>query len=202
MPVSELRCESYTCQKAFLTCEACTRTRSYIESVTDAMVHYLRRPGPDWRLAAADPAVAAVGAVDGDVGEELEERIVAVVDAMNALPPESYPSWAADCHQAPVREAAQAFQGQDSKNDAGSALVLLMLRPHLYGYGSGHWRQEQGWVPWWRLGFPPPSSLLTLDQGPIRSGRGPGNHRTNLLEGLIQHWRTFGGSREVHHRIA
>ena len=81
--------------------------------------------------------------------------------------------------------------GQDSKNDAGSALVLLMLRPHLYGSG------EQGWTPWWRLGFPPPSHLLTLDTNPIRSGRGPGNHRANVLEALIDHWRELRSPREV-----
>ena len=129
-----------------------------------------------------------------DNGEEIKQRVVAVVDAMNALPGPSYPIWAGDCARTPVRVAAQAYRGQDSKNDVGSALVLLMLRPHLYGTGG----VEQGWTPWWRLGLPPPSSLLTLDQGRIRSGKGPGNHRANVLEGLIEHWRQLGGSAETH----
>ena len=48
------------------------------------------------------------------------------------------------------------------------------------------------------MGFPPPSSLLTLDQGPIRSGKGPGNHRANVLEALIEHWKQLGGAAETH----
>ena len=113
---------------------------------------------------------------------------------MNALPGHSYPAWAADCARDPVRVAAQAFQGQDSKNDAASALMLLMLRPHLYGTGG----LDQDWTPWWRLGFPPPSSLLTLDQPRMRLWRCPGNHRDNVLEALIEHWRQLGGEAEAH----
>ena len=190
MPVSQLLCESHACQKAFRRCEACARSRVYIERVTDAMEaalpDYLYRPGAEPRRdgclsSAAEPDM-------GLLAEEIKQRVVAVVDAMNALPGHSYPAWAADCARTPVRVAAQAFQGQDSKNDAGSALVLLMLRPHLYGSG------EHGWTPWWRLGFPPPSELALnlLDTNPI------GDHRANVLEGLIEHWRQLGGSAETH----
>ena len=160
-----------------------------------ALPDFLYRPGAEPRgdrprsSVADDMELLAIL----DNGEEIKQRVVFIVNAMNALPGHSYPAWAADCARDPVRVAAQAYQGQDSRNDAASALMLLMLRPHLYGTAG----VDQGWTPWWRLGFPPPSSLLTLDQTRIRSGRGPGNHRGNMLEGLIEHWRQHGGEEEA-----
>ena len=72
----------------------------------------------------------------------------------------------------------------DSMNEAGSALVLLMLRPSLYSDCNNDSPSQL-----WRLGFPASPHLLTLDSTPIRSGRGQGNHRTNIIEGLLVFWR-------------
>jgi len=141
----------------------------YIQAVTDRVKAKL----PDLLLIPEGSAT------------DVKQAIQSVVQEMNVLPWGSFPEWIDDCPVDEVRRAADDFQGMDSMNEAGSLLVLLMLRPSIYGGASTPASEVL-----WRLGFPPPPHLLNLDIGAIRSGKGPGNTRTNILEGLIAFWRS------------
>ena len=77
--------------------------------------------------------------------------------------------------------ARQLRQGMDHDNLSGSALVLALLRPHMYVADP---------VPLRLFGYPTPVELLAADGNP-RSGRGPDNRRTNLVEGLCAYWTTL-----------
>ena len=78
-----------------------------------------------------------------------------------------------------VRNLAQQLpQGMDHDNLSGSALVLALLRPHLYMVDP---------VPLRLFGYPAPVQFLAVDANP-HSGGGPDNKRTNLLEALCAHW--------------
>ena len=150
-------------------CSACGMVVGYIEAVTD-------------RVKAKLPDLLLIP--EGSV-TDVKQAIQSVVQEMNVLPWGSFPEWIGDCPVDEVRRAADDFEGMDSMNEAGSLLVLLMLRPSIYGGASTHASEVL-----WRLGFPPPPHLLNLDMGAIRSGKGPGNTRTNILEGLIAFWRS------------
>ena len=69
----------------------------------------------------------------------------------------------------------------DHGNLAGSALLLVLLRPHLYMDRP---------VPLRLFGYPAPAELLEVDQSP-QSSRGPDNMRTNLVEALCAHLNTL-----------
>ena len=78
-----------------------------------------------------------------------------------------------------IKEQAAALpRGMDHGNLAGSALMLVLLRPHLYMSNP---------VPLRLLGYPPPLVYLVEDLNP-RSGRGADNKRTNLIEALCAYW--------------
>ena len=78
-----------------------------------------------------------------------------------------------------IRLIAQSLpRGMDHGNLAGSALVLALLRPHLYTNNA---------VPLRLFGYPPPRALLNWDRNP-HSGAGPDNARTNIVEALCAHW--------------
>ena len=78
-----------------------------------------------------------------------------------------------------IRLIAQSLpRGMDHGNSAGSALVLALLRPHLYTNNA---------VPLRLFGYPPPRALLNWDRNP-HSGAGPDNARTNIVEALCAHW--------------
>ena len=71
----------------------------------------------------------------------------------------------------------------DCGNLAGSALMLNMLRPLVFG------------LPWDAplriFGMPPPTALLALE-GIASSQRPHDNYRTNCIEGLLGHFRQVG----------
>ena len=66
----------------------------------------------------------------------------------------------------------------DHGNLAGSALMLLLLRPHLYMDNP---------VPLRLLGYPPPLEYLA-EGGKSPLAGDPDDKRTNLLQALCAHW--------------
>ena len=69
----------------------------------------------------------------------------------------------------------------DPGNFAGSILLLAMLRPCICGIHD---------APALTIfGIPAPESLAILADGPPRSGRGPDNRRTNVIETMLNHWQ-------------
>ena len=77
--------------------------------------------------------------------------------------------------------ARQLRQGMVHDTLSGSALVLALLRPHMYVAEP---------VPLRLFGYPTPVELLAPDGNP-RSGTGPDNRRTNLAKGLCAYWMTL-----------
>ena len=148
-------------------CEACSAVETYIQETTDAVLQ---------RLPEALRMLLPVAT-------ELGEAVSTLVQDMNSLHHTSFPEWISTCEDGLVRRAAQGFRGQDSTNDTGSALLLLMLWPGRYA------GLDLGFPAFWRLGFPPPAHVLRLDPGPIRSSVGPGNLRTNIIEALLKFWQ-------------
>ena len=88
--------------------------------------------------------------------------------------------------QQAARHDVRAGQGDDREadagNKAGSALMLAVLLPHVYGVPSAGPLRVCGW--------PPPQSLTHISSNPQpRSGRGPDNRRMNVWEALLNHWQ-------------
>ena len=113
---------------------------------------------------------------------ELRDVISGLLSTLNACPAFELPEWTLN----PTEDIARAAQHtcpelwDDAGNIAGSVLMLILLRPLVFG---------MPWLPPLRIfGVPPPASLLHLDNSGI--GRPPhDNHRTNVLEGLLGWFR-------------
>jgi hypothetical protein len=166
-------CLSQKCLMGVATCSACRLVTDYIDKVTQCV---------------AEKLPARLRVQDG-TGTDQKNAIEIAVRSMNALPWGSFPEWIANTTVRTARHAASSSVYLDSMNIAGSAVVLLMLRPTLYSDCNNDSSSQL-----WRLGFPAPPHLLTLDSGAIRSGRGQGNHRTNIIEGLLGYWRRQGAT--------
>ena len=123
----------------------------------------------------------------------LAQEVVRLADALNCLPgmriPECivHPSGHGLAYAA--RHDPRVGRGDDreadASNRAGSALMLAVLLPHVYG------------VPWAGplrvCGWPPPESLTSISLSP-QSSQGADNHRQNVWEALLNHWQ---GDREM-----
>ena len=111
------------------------------------------------------------------------ERLRNLTVCLNSLPSTCTPLFLLNpLQEHEVRQMAQQLpQGMDHDNLSGSALVLALLRPHLYMDNP---------VPLRLFGYPAPVQLLAVDANP-RSGGGPDNKRTNLLEALCFHMVTL-----------
>ena len=124
----------------------------------------------------------------GESENWLTQMIRCAVQKLNSLPFDAYP---AEIVHNPsdrvLRRGAGDHHGADYEDAAASALVLLLLRPSLFGRGPE--------FLWWRLGYPPPVDLTVVEAAPWpRSSCGAGNRRGNLLEALLSHWETPGAS--------
>jgi len=115
------------------------------------------------------------------LGGGFEVAIQELTMACNILPLRLTPPWVATLHDREVRaHAVQLPQGMDHDNLSGSALLLAMLRPHIFC------TQEMG-VPLRLFGYPAPANLFSVDSSP-GSASGPDNTRTNLVEALCVEW--------------
>ena len=95
------------------------------------------------------------------------------------LPASCTPAFLITQNEQEVRDMARQLpQRMDHGNLAGSVLMLVLLRPHLY---------MPNHVPLRVVGYPAPPTLLAVDANP-HSGGGPDNKITNLLEALCVHW--------------
>ena len=117
------------------------------------------------------------------------EQLVRLTNALNCLPGERLPECIVDpagyglAHAA--RHDTRAGQGDDREadagNKAGSALMLAVLLPHVYGVPSAGPLRVCGW--------PPADSLTHISSSPTpQSSRGPDNRRMNVWEALLNHW--------------
>ena len=77
----------------------------------------------------------------------------------------------------------------DPGNFAGSILLLAMLTPNICGL--------QGAPTLTIFGTLPPESLTFLADGPARSGKGPDNRRTNIVEAILNHWQDSAEYQDV-----
>ena len=113
------------------------------------------------------------------ISSDFTNELRTLTCAMNMLPTVCTPAFLITQDEQQMRlMARQLPQGQDHGNLAGSCLMLVMLRPHLYMTNP---------VPLRLLGYPAPAALLSVDCNP-HSGSGPDNKRTNLLEALCAYW--------------
>ena len=115
----------------------------------------------------------------------LVHRVSTLVEQLNMAPATALPLWVIDTSRTAAQRAQHVATHlwDDCGNLAGSALMLIMLRPLLFG------------MPWMAplriFGVPPPSALLDLD-GPAPPRGTHDNHRTNCLEGLLGYFRAVG----------
>ena len=124
-------------------------------------------------------SVCQLRTVDADVRPPLRDVIIDLLSNLNACPAFALPHWTLNPTQAIVRMARPPQLWDDGGNIAGSVLMLILLRPLVFG---------MPWLPPLRIfGVPPPRSLLHLDA----SGMSPthDNHRTNVVEGLLGWFR-------------
>ena len=110
----------------------------------------------------------------------LREAILDLLSILNACPAIELPHWTLNPTQANVRMARPPQLWDDGDNIAGSVLMLILLRPLVFG---------MPWLPPLRIfGVPPPTSLLHLDACSI--GRPPhDDHRTIVVEALLSWFR-------------
>ena len=121
----------------------------------------------------------------------IAQKMAELACMLNTTPMQALPRWVLN----PTKEVTRRAQHvathawDDCGNLGGSALMLILLRPLLFG---------MPWVAPLRIfGVPPPAPLLDLDGAP------PGNlthdnHRTNCLEGLLGHFREVGAVESGH----
>ena len=158
----DMQCHDRGCQASFYRCSKCSQI--------EAMFTPLGRTGP----TAAD-----------DRSNSLLQAVFALVSELNNIPASSLPPWVLDCTVA----AAQAAQHvathlwDDCGNLPGSALMLLCLRPHIFGVPN--------FPPLRIFGCPAPTAMLLLDP-PAPPRRPRDNHRTNCVAGLLGHFHAQG----------
>ena len=107
-----------------------------------------------------------------------------LTEMLNSCPTWALPTWVLDPSEDNCRQAQHLAETQwdDCGNLAGSVLMLILLRPMVFG------------MPWMApvriFGVPPPTMLLDLDDNSAsRLQRTRDNHRTNCVEGLLGHFR-------------
>ena len=118
----------------------------------------------------------------------LAEQVVRLTHMLNCLPGSRFP----DCVIHPDgsamtlvgRHALRCGQGNDRETDvgvkAGSALMLAVLLPHVYGVPSSGPLRVCGW---------PPLECLTHISSRTHSGSGSDKRRMNVWEALLHHWQ-------------
>ena len=117
----------------------------------------------------------------------LAEQVVKLTERLNCVPGHQLPP----CILNPVgptlaefvRHDREAGQGDDREvdagNKAGSALMLAVLLPHVYGVPGAAPLRVCGW---------PPHESLTLISEYTRSGRCPDNRRMDVWKALLEYW--------------
>ena len=109
------------------------------------------------------------------------DRLRELTIILNSLPTCCMPDFLLNpmMNESDIRVLATSLpRSMDHGNLSGSALMLVLLRPHLYMNNP---------VPLRLLGYPRPLQYLVEDMNP-QSGRGPDNKRTNLIEALCAYW--------------
>ena len=103
---------------------------------------------------------------------------------MNNLPQHCLPPFLLTLHDEELTVArGEAIDISDEQNDAGSALLLAMLRPEVFGIPG---------TPALRiLGWPPPARIIFVSAGLPTSGRGIDDRRTNVVEALLPFLKLF-----------
>ena len=154
-----MQCRDLLCQASFHICNTCSAI-----NVTPAPAHITKQM-------------------------VLLHRVTELIANLNTAPAYALPPWVVP-HVVPgalVGDPHMATSLWDNccGNLAGSALMLMMLRPLFFG------------MPWMAplriFGVPPPTVLLDLD-GPVAYSAASthDNHRTNCVEGLLGHFRAVG----------
>ena len=121
------------------------------------------------------------------VERPLVRSVAQCVMSLNNAPQRDLPPWLLGVTTDTLRtqQHVQNWRFDDCGNGAGSALVLIMLRPSVYGHPD---------VPPLRiLGLPPPPFLIAVTNQHPRSGVGHDNNRTNLVESLLGFWHERAG---------
>ena len=113
----------------------------------------------------------------------LAEQVRRLTQTLNDLPSHVFPKeFFVDFSDASLKGLAAGYDRQepDCGNKAGSAVLLAMLLPEVYGI--------PGNAPLRIFGSPPFPALLHISNVLPRSGRGPDNLRNNVWEALLAHW--------------
>ena len=117
----------------------------------------------------------------------LAEQVVKLTEMLNCVPGHQLPPCIVNPAGSTLarfaRHDPEAGQGDDREvdvgNKAGSALMLAVLLPHVYGVPGVAALRVCGW--------PPPETLTHISQRSI-SGRGSDNRRMNVWEALLNYW--------------
>ena len=116
---------------------------------------------------------------------QLGQQVITLSCNLNTTPMTAFPTWVLNPTMGEARQVQHVAENlwDDCGNLAGSTLMLILLRPLVFG------------LPWLAplhiFGTPPPVPLLDLD-GVAPAARPHDNHRTNCLEGLLGHFRQVG----------
>ena len=152
-----VQCRDPFCQSSWRSCAFCLRFQGQYGAPLTAIAD-----APEYRVAL---------------------MVSSLCDSLNTTPTECLPSWVINPTTTIAREAQHVaeLRWDDCGNLAGSVMMLIMLRPLVFG---------MPWVAPLRIfGVPPPASLLDLD-GPTSTRRPHDNHRTNCVEGLLGYFRS------------
>ena len=139
----------------------------------------LRSQDPmQWHTSGGDPLAGF-----------LARRVAALTLALNESMKTCNATWLRICSDQELKISGRydpsIGQGVEEETDAGnfsgSILLLAMLTPEICGL--------QGAPTLNVFGTPLPHGLCILADGPPRSGRGPDNRRTNVIESILNEWQ-------------
>ena len=159
------QCETQWCAMGYEVCKACTpRVRS----------HAL------WKELQIT------------MNESLHTKVLHLVIKLNNLPNSCFPIELAQTrYEGQKLKALAQYKPEqrkgctwesDAGNKAGSALMLALLKPNVFG---------SKYIASLKVfGYPPPGTLTTITFTKGKSGKGPDNRRMNVFEALLNAWET------------
>ena len=166
-----------------------------MQARTSNKIQWRKQPGNQSASERSQPAYANRGKHGGS---HLRPLIKKVVNQL--LRAELLPWFTGGPTDAAARRAAKWAAGknfQDWSNVAGSALVLAMLQPDVFDiwYAPSLSQAFDSDREWWL------ESLTFISPSKQRSSRGINNRRTNILEGLLNHFAELSAYSGLHNNL-